>query len=96
MISDGKGWYFLAVKSLSALLGRITYTNNEDFYCLNCLHSFRTEIKLKKHEDVCKDHDYCYIEIPNENDKILKYNPGVKSMKATFIIYSDLSDSDFT
>ena len=28
--------------------------------------------------------------MPNENNKILKYNPGEKSMKAPFTIYSDL------
>ena len=33
--------YYLAVKKLSALLRGITSKNNGDFYCLNCLHSFR-------------------------------------------------------
>ena len=28
------------------------------------------------------DHDYCYEEIPNEDNKILKYNQGEKSLKA--------------
>ena len=27
---------------------------------------------------------------PNRFDKILKYNPGEKSLKVSFIIYSDL------
>ena len=27
---------------------------NNDEYCLNCLNSFRTEIKLKSYEKVCK------------------------------------------
>ena len=39
---------------------------------------------------LCKDHDYCYVEIPDEVNRILKYNYGGKSMKATFIVYSDL------
>ena len=38
-------WHYLAVKKLSALLHRITSKNMGDFYCLNCLHSFRTENK---------------------------------------------------
>ena len=29
----------------------------------------------------------------NENNKILKHNPGEKSMKAPFTIYSDLESS---
>ena len=28
--------------------------------------------------------------MPNEDNKILKYNPGEKSVKAPFIIYADL------
>ena len=33
---------------------------------------------------------YCYVEMPNEDKKILKHNHGDKSMKAPFTIYSDL------
>ena len=42
-------WHYLAVKKLSALFYRIN-SRKGDFYCLNCLHSFRTENKLKSHE----------------------------------------------
>ena len=59
-------------------------------YCLNCFHSYRTENKLKKHEIVCNNQDYCYVEMPIEDNKILKYNPGEKYMKVPFIIYADL------
>ena len=45
---------------------------------------------LKKHYDVCKNHDYCYVEMPNKDNNILKYNHGEKFMKAPFIIYADL------
>ena len=78
------------LESLSALLRRITSTNNGDFCRLNCLHSYRAKNKLKEHENVCKVHDYCYIEMLNESNKILKYNHRQKSLKAPFIIYSDL------
>ena len=43
MISNGEKWHYLAVKKLSALLRGITSKNNGNFYCLNCLHSFRTK-----------------------------------------------------
>ena len=50
---EKEGWWdYLAVKKLSALLHRITSKNKGDFYCLNYLHSFRTENKLKSHENV--------------------------------------------
>ena len=90
MITDGKKWHYLAVKRLSALLRRITLNHNGDFYCLNCFHSYSTKNKLKKHEKVCNDHDYYYLEMPNEDNKILNYNHGEKSMKAPFIMHADL------
>ena len=88
--SDGKKWCNLAVKSLPALLRGITSNHNGDFYCLNCVHSYSTKNKLKEHQRVCGDHDYCYVEIPNEDNKILKYNHGEKSLKVPFTIYVDL------
>ena len=64
--------------------------NNGDFYCLNCRHSYRTENQLKKRYNVCKNHDYCYVEMPKEDHKILKHKHVEKSMKVPFIIYVDM------
>ena len=86
MITDGKKWHYLAVKSLSGLFRGII---KGDFYCLNCFHSFRTENKLKKHYNICKNRDYCYVEMSKE-DKMLKYYQGETSMKVPFIIYAGL------
>ena len=91
MITDGtSNWHYLAVKSISGLLRGITSNHNGDFYCLNCFHSYTTEKKLRKHERICKDHDFCDIKMPDEDNKILKYNPGEQSLKVPFIIYADL------
>ena len=49
MITENEKWHCLAVKTLSALFNKIRLHHNEEFYCLNCLHSFRTENKLKQH-----------------------------------------------
>ena len=46
MITDGKKWHYLAVKNLSALFKEITSKHKGNFYCLNCLHSFRAENKI--------------------------------------------------
>ena len=86
MITDGEKWHYLPVKSLSALFRGITSNNNGDSYCF---HSFRTENKLKKHKNVCENHDYCYVEMPKEANKILKYNYEEKSLKVPFIIYAN-------
>ena len=38
MITDGKKWHYLAVKSLPTLRRGITSKNNGDFYYLICFH----------------------------------------------------------
>ena len=75
---------------MSALLRLKTGNDHEDLYCLNCFRTYTTENKLESHKKVCGNHDYCCTEMPNEDNKILKYNQGEKSMKVPFIIYADL------
>ena len=60
----------LAVKKLSALLRGITSKHQGHFYCLNCLHSFATKNKLKSHEKVCKNKEFCGIVMRSEKDDI--------------------------
>ena len=126
MITDGKKWHYLTVKSFSALLKGITSNYKEGFYCLtlpnggcyhietsllicgadqwtgfymitasvlkglNCFHSYSPKEKLKTHEKVCNDHDYFFVEMLNDENKMLKYNYGEKSLKVPAIIYADL------
>ena len=70
MISNRKGWHYLAVKKLSALLRRITSKHYCDLYCLNCLHSFRTKNKLESHIKVCESKDFCNVIMLSEDTEI--------------------------
>ena len=90
MITDGKKWHYLAVKRLSALLNGITSNHDGDFYCLNYFHAYTTKNKLDAHKKICENRDYCNVEMPNEDNKIIKYNQGEKSIRSPFIIYADL------
>ena len=90
MISDGQKWHYLVVKNLSRLLRGITSNHKEDFYCLNCFHSYRTENKLEVHKKICENHNYSHAEMPTKKNNIIKYNHGEKSMKLLFVIYADL------
>ena len=90
MISNGENCHYLAIKSLSRLLRGITSNHDGDYYCLNCFHSYRTENKLNAHKKVCENHDYCNIEMPSNDNNLINYNKGEKSLKLPFIIYADL------
>ena len=76
-------------KKLSALLRGIT-SKNYSYFCLNCLHSFRTKNKLESHRKKCENKDFCSVIMPSEDTKILEFNQYQKSDKAPFIIYADL------
>ena len=57
MIPNKEGWNYIALKQLPAFLIRIILKHHNDFYCFNCLDSFRTKVKkrLKSHKKVCKN-----------------------------------------
>ena len=73
-------WHYIALKSvrtddgfyrptsLSRLFRVITSNNHGDFYCLGCLHSFRTDDALKKHERLCGNNDYSNVKMPTEDN----------------------------
>ena len=90
MISNGENWHYLTVKDLSRLLRGITSNHDGDFYCLNCLHSYRTKNKLEAHEEICENCDYCHVETPTKDNNAIKYNQGEKSIKLPFVVYVDL------
>ena len=69
---------------MSALFKEKLSNHKEDFYCLNCFNSYASKNKLIEHKEICNDHDSCRIQMPKWVEKILKYNPGEKSLKAPF------------
>ena len=54
MISHRQKWHYLVVKNLSRLLRGITSNHKDEFYCLNCFHSYRIENKLEAHKKYVK------------------------------------------
>ena len=72
------------------MLRGITGNDHGDFYCLNCLHSYTTKNKLKKHQRICENYEYCKLETPKKG--VLKYIPVkvYKSVMTPFVIYADL------
>ena len=102
-ISDSKGkWHFLALpsvldedcvkrpyKSLSRLMEGISSNSHENYYCLGCFHSFRTEATLENHEDLCKNNKFAKADLPEEGGNFKRYKPGAKSLKMDTVIYAD-------
>ena len=83
-------WNYFSVKKISALLHKKTLKHKGNFYCLNCLNSFRTENKFKPHEKVCKSKDFCGIEMPTEKKNILFFKQYMKSDKMSHINHAGI------
>ena len=91
MITDEtNNWHYLAVKRISGLLRGITSNHNGNFYYLNCFYSYTTEEKLRKQKKICENREFCYLKMPDEDNKTLKYIPGKNSLRVPFTIYSNL------
>ena len=74
-------------KKLPALLRGKTSTNNRNFHCMNCLYSFQIECKIQSHDQACRYKYYSHLEMPE--NKILKDNYSLKSMRVLFVICAD-------
>ena len=61
--------HYLPVKKLSALVRGTTSKHGGDFYCLNCLHSFRTKNKLESYRNVCENEEFCGVVMPSEDTR---------------------------
>ena len=57
-----------------------------DFYCLNYLHSFKTENKLGSHKKICQNKVFRNNMTPSENTRILELNEYQKSDKASLFM----------
>ena len=83
-VSDGsEKWHFLALKCeqeknseymkptkrFSRLMRDISSNAHENYYFFGCFHSFRCESTLEKHTQLCKDHSFCKIKLPDDDNK---------------------------
>ena len=53
-------------------------------------HSFRCKSTLEKHTQLCKDHNFFKIKLPENNKKIKEHKFGSKALRMNDIIYVDL------
>ena len=81
-------WHYLTVKKLSTFLREITSSHHGDFYCLNCIYSFKTKNELNSHEEVRENKDFCGISMPSEKNNMLEFNQNMKSDKMPYIIHA--------
>ena len=77
-------------KKLSTLLHKNLQNIRVIFIVWIVLILWEQKNKLKSHEKLCKDKDFCDIVMPLEKNKILKFNQYMKSDEMPCIIYAHL------
>ena len=77
-------------KSFSRLMRDISSNAHEKYYCFGCFHSFTCESTLEKHTQLCKDHSFCKIKLPDNDNKVREHKHGSKALRMNDIIYVDL------
>ena len=70
------------------ILLKISNGENWHYFVVKYLPGLLKGIKKSNHKE--ENYEYCYVEMPNEETKIIKYNQGEKSKKLPFIICADL------
>ena len=63
----------MAVTKLSALLQEVTTTKSDGFYCLSCLHYFRTKNKLTCYRKIFEKKVLCRTVMPSKYIYIYVY-----------------------
>ena len=81
---------YVAVKSLSRLL---SYQNSKhnglQYFCVNCLNGFESEIIRNDHYEYCRNKDSVRVEMPTKSKSIVKYTDGQYQFKVPFVIFAD-------
>ena len=82
--------HYVAVKSLSRLLSNQNSKHNGlQYFCVNCLNGFESEIIRNDHYEYCKHKDSVRVEMPTEDKSIVQYTDGQYQFKVPFVIYAD-------
>ena len=89
LITNGKCRHYMAIKSLSRLLGsRNSKHAHKQYFCLNCLQGFHSEISGDKHDEYCKGNEAVRIELPRLGS-FIKFHDGHNQFKVPFTMYAD-------
>lgn len=82
--------HYCWIKSLSRLIrSQLTKHCAKLFFCDRCLNNFTNVNTLEKHRIVCMVQNECKIDMPSENDNIIKFKNFRYQLESPFVIYAD-------
>ena len=89
LVTNGECRHNTAIKSLSRLLGsRNSKHAHKQYFFLNCLQGFHSELSRDKHYEYCKDNKAVRIEMPKPG-LLVQSHDGQNQFKVPFTMYRD-------
>lgn len=86
--NDRVQMHYCWIKHFSRLISDQLSNHQHKYHiCDRCLNYFGSEIKLAKHLARCTND--CQIEMPNENEKTIRFTDFNHQLKMPFVIYAD-------
>ena len=83
-------FHYVWIKDLGKLFhSQVTKSHKKIFVCDRCLHFFYNSDKLIEHEKDCGEMNKCRIDLPKEDEKILKFTKYQNQHKMPYVVYSD-------
>ncbi|XP_033731744.1 uncharacterized protein LOC117321436 [Pecten maximus] len=81
--------HYCLIRDLNTFLSRIKKTKNKSHFCQFCLQGFTRYNLLEEHIKNCSRHDPQRVEMPDDDNCLLKFEDYRKQTKAPFVIYAD-------
>lgn len=85
-----KSHYVLWIKNLSRLISsQVTEGKRKLFFCDRCFQHMISQENLVVHKQRCLEQNECVIDMPQEEEKMLRFKSFHKELKVPFIVYAD-------
>ena len=86
-IENHENTHYCLIKDLNSF--RYDKNNHKQYTCRRCMQGFQKEITLKKHKEICLNHNYCNSILPKIDKNIEEFKNFHFCEKLPFVIYCD-------
>lgn len=88
---NGEESHFCWIKYMSRLLSsQISKNSNKKYFCDRCLNHFANHDRLTTHSTQCMQQNEHAIEMPTEENRIIRFKNFQNQLKVPFIVYADI------
>ena len=86
-IESNENTHYCLIKDLNSF--RCDKNNHKQYICRICMQGFKREITLKRHKEICLNHNYCNSILPKIDKNIKEFKNFHFCEELPFVIYCD-------